>query len=147
MSIIRKRSAAHKTYLPGNAQDNQYIMAEFSVTDELIDKFTDSNTLNQTDTFIHTGNHTYNKTGNQTEKLSYLDFYHGLSTLVFKLSHELGLGNCLFIATKDKRTEHGYGRFLNQIELAMSFIANKLELSPAKDEVIIRFHQHIGYDL
>ena len=39
MSIIRKRSAAHKSYLPSNARDNQYILAEFSITDELIQKF------------------------------------------------------------------------------------------------------------
>jgi hypothetical protein len=36
MSIVRKRSAAHKAYIPSNARDNQYILAEFAMTDELI---------------------------------------------------------------------------------------------------------------
>ncbi len=38
MSIIRKRSAAHKAYLPGNVRDNQYILAEFCLTDELVQR-------------------------------------------------------------------------------------------------------------
>ena len=36
MSIVRKRSAATKAYIPDNARDNQYILAEFTLTDQLL---------------------------------------------------------------------------------------------------------------
>ena len=53
----------------------------------------------------------------------------------------------VFIATKTDHNDHGYGRFLNQIEQAMRLMASELGLSPEKDEIIIRFHQHIAYNL
>lgn len=53
----------------------------------------------------------------------------------------------VYIATKKNRTNYGYGQFLNQVEQSLKLVATELELSPQKDEVVMRFHQHIGYNL
>lgn len=52
----------------------------------------------------------------------------------------------VFVATDQNQTEHGYGRFLNQIEQALHLITTELEMEPDKEEVIVRFHQHIAYN-
>ncbi|GAA0813389.1 DUF3083 family protein [Colwellia asteriadis] len=52
----------------------------------------------------------------------------------------------IFVATPENSTEHGFGRFLNQIEQAMQLMASELEISPSKDELVIRFHQHVAYN-
>ena len=52
----------------------------------------------------------------------------------------------VFIATAQNQTEHGYGRFLNQIEQALQLMATELEMEPDKEEVIVRFHQHVAYN-
>lgn len=53
----------------------------------------------------------------------------------------------VFVATKEQRTEYGYGRFLNQIENALKLMATELEIQPNSTDITIRFHQHIGYNL
>lgn len=53
----------------------------------------------------------------------------------------------IFVATKDNKTDSGYGRFLNQIEQALRLMSTELELTSSKDELTIRFHQHIAYNL
>ena len=53
----------------------------------------------------------------------------------------------IFVATKENKTDSGHARFLNQIEKAVKLIATELELSPKRDEILVRFHQHIAYDL
>ncbi|TPH13476.1 DUF3083 family protein [Litorilituus lipolyticus] len=52
----------------------------------------------------------------------------------------------IFVATKENSTEHGFGRFLNQIEQAMKEVSEALHISASKDEVLVRFHQHIAYN-
>ena len=39
MSMLRKRSAQHKIHLPFDARENQYLLAKFRLTDELIAKY------------------------------------------------------------------------------------------------------------
>ncbi|MFD2164923.1 DUF3083 family protein [Thalassotalea euphylliae] len=53
----------------------------------------------------------------------------------------------VFVATKEKQTDVAHAKFLNQIEMAVKLMATELELSPVNDEIIIRFHQHIAYNL
>lgn len=53
----------------------------------------------------------------------------------------------IFVASKGNQDEHGFGKFLNQIEQALKLLATELELSPEQDELVIRFHQHIAYDV
>ncbi len=93
MSIIRKRSAAHKAYLPGNVRDNQYILAEFSLTDDLLanlsSKYSD------------------------TKPQPYYDFYQHLSAIFFQLSAEVELNNCQFIAN-DKLARVRFSQEMHQ---------------------------------
>jgi hypothetical protein len=63
-------------------------------------------------------------------------------------------GDCLvdsvqfvIIATKDHKTSQGYGKFLNLVEQALRATAEKLNYVTAKEELVIRLHQHLGYDL
>ena len=53
----------------------------------------------------------------------------------------------VFVATKENKSDYGYGQFLNHVEQVLKLIATELELSPIKDQVIMRFHQHVGYSL
>ncbi|MBU2871159.1 DUF3083 family protein [Colwellia sp. E2M01] len=93
MSIIRKRSAAHKAYLPGNVRDNQYILAEFNLTDELIQQFSEKYS--------------------EQKPQPYYDFYQQLSTIFFELTDKLALGNCQFIAN-DKLARVRYSQEMHQ---------------------------------
>lgn len=52
----------------------------------------------------------------------------------------------IFVATGENQTEHGFGRFLNQIEQALELIATELEMDPNEEEIIVRFHQHVAYN-
>ncbi|AWB68000.1 hypothetical protein C2869_16910 [Saccharobesus litoralis] len=51
----------------------------------------------------------------------------------------------VFVATKDNYTNHGYGRFYSLIENTLKDVADKLEYKVEKEELKIRFHQHLGY--
>ncbi|QOL26969.1 DUF3083 family protein [Thalassotalea sp. LPB0316] len=53
----------------------------------------------------------------------------------------------IFVASEESRTEVGYGRFLNQINAAVSQMMAELNISPDKDTIMVRFHQHIAYNL
>ena len=96
MSIIRKRSAAHKCYIPNNARDNQYILAEFTITDELIQRFSSSN--NSTST---------------TKQGKYYGLYQTLAKLLFDLSDFFEVENCQFIAN-DKLARIRFNQELHQ---------------------------------
>ena len=97
MSIIRKRSAAHKSYLPNNARDNQYILAEFTITDELIQRFSTLKTASNTN--------------NSPE--NYCDFYQRLAKILFDFSDVFEIDNCLFIAN-DKLTRVRFSQEMHQ---------------------------------
>ena len=63
-------------------------------------------------------------------------------------------GDCLvdsvkfvIIATKDHKTSQGYGKFLNLVEQALRSTAEKLTYDNSKEELVIRLHQHLGYDI
>lgn len=53
----------------------------------------------------------------------------------------------VFVASKENQTEVGYGRFLNQINAAVNLMLSELKLTPEKAEVMVRFHQHVAYNL
>jgi hypothetical protein len=66
----------------------------------------------------------------------------------------LSAGDCLvdsikfvIIATKDQKTSQGYGKFLNHVEQALRSTAEKLGYINEKEELVVRLHQHLGYDL
>ncbi|MBA6254073.1 DUF3083 family protein [Colwellia sp. MB3u-55] len=93
MSIIRKRSAAHKAYIPSNARDNQYILAEFTITDELIELISPNISTHSTQ--------------------PYYDFYQSLSQLLFTLSNDYAIQSSLFIAN-DKLVRVRYSQEMHQ---------------------------------
>jgi hypothetical protein len=51
----------------------------------------------------------------------------------------------VFLATDSNKTSQGYGRFLNQIEQALYSMTEQLGFIKEKEEILVRFHQHIGY--
>jgi hypothetical protein len=102
MSIIRKRSAAHKSYLPKSARDNQYILAEFSISDDLIQQFSKN---------TNTANLVSSTTKNSSE--NYCGFYQNLAKVLFDLSELFEVENCLFIAN-DKLTRVRFNQEMHQ---------------------------------
>jgi hypothetical protein len=50
-------------------------------------------------------------------------------------------------AGQDDHTEYGYGRFMNQVEGALKQLSKSVALQPEKDDFIVRFHQHISYNI
>ncbi len=52
----------------------------------------------------------------------------------------------IFVASKDDRTSHGYGKFLNQVEDTLESLAKKLEFVNDQEQLILRIHQHVGFD-
>ena len=102
MSIIRKRSAAHKSYLPKSARDNQYILAEFTISDDLIKRFSPKASAAKT---------TSATTNNSSE--NYCEFYQNLAKVLFDLSENFEVENCLFIAN-DKLTRVRFNQEMHQ---------------------------------
>ncbi len=50
-------------------------------------------------------------------------------------------------AGQDDHTEYGYGRFMNQVEGALKQLSKSVALQPEKDDFVVRFHQHISYNI
>ncbi|MBU2925399.1 DUF3083 family protein [Colwellia sp. 1_MG-2023] len=95
MSIMRKRNADHKSYIPNNARDNQYILAEFTITDELIQQFSKS---------------PYQASVQQE---NFYSFYQALAKILFDLSDLFEVENCQFIAN-DKIARVRFGQEMHQ---------------------------------
>lgn len=53
----------------------------------------------------------------------------------------------IFVANHHDREEQNHAKFVNQIEQAMQLLATELEIPPKSEELILRFHQHIAYNL
>jgi hypothetical protein len=102
MTIIRKRSAEHQSDLPKSARDNQYILAEFTITDELIKQFSPKASAAKNAPFI-----TNNSSGN------YGEFYQKLAKVLFDVSEHFEVENCLFIAN-DKLTRVRFNQEMHQ---------------------------------
>ena len=51
------------------------------------------------------------------------------------------------VANKEKFSHHGYGKFLQNVENALTTLAQELALDAEKDEVFIRMHQHLSLNL
>ena len=78
MPISRTRSSQHKVYVPTSARENQYLMAKFPLTDQLIEKF--SNLIDE------------------NAKEPYAKFYQALADSFFKINDELVIDSSQFIA-------------------------------------------------
>ncbi|ALS98049.1 DUF3083 family protein [Lacimicrobium alkaliphilum] len=53
----------------------------------------------------------------------------------------------IIVAGDEDNTESGYGHFMNRVEAALNNLAKTLQLDPMRNEMIVRFHQHISYML
>jgi len=93
MSIIRKRSADYESNIPSNARDNQYVLAEFTITDDLINNFSPKKNIEQPN--------------------NYYDFYHKLSQLLFEYCDDFEIENCQFIAN-DKLVRVRFNQEMHQ---------------------------------
>jgi len=51
----------------------------------------------------------------------------------------------IFVASDQDVTSHGYGKFVNQTELALRAFAKQLDFINNKEEMLVRLHQHIGF--
>jgi len=74
----RHRGHANKVYLPSNARYNQYLLAEFKITDELIARF--------------------NQTSNNDKLKPWLGFYQSLSEVFFNQCEQADIENVHLIA-------------------------------------------------
>lgn len=105
MSISRTRSAQHKVYIPSSARENQYLLAKFKITDELINKFSDAIDKNS-DT-------------------PYQNFYHQLSKIFFKINDELDIESGQFVANdKFTRIRFSPERLTSQTQQQILFLYN-----------------------
>jgi|TARA_B110000211_G_scaffold115789_1_gene134091 hypothetical protein len=101
MSIVRKRSAATKAYIPDNARDNQYILAEFTLTDQLLSQLPSHS----------------NKDGSA----NYYACYQTLAELLFNLSNSNGITNSLLVAN-DKLVRVRYSQEMHQWQTKQQII-------------------------
>lgn len=53
----------------------------------------------------------------------------------------------IFIASNKNQTNIGHGKFLSQVEKSLRAMAEKLDYITDKEELKVRFHQHIGFNL
>jgi hypothetical protein len=53
----------------------------------------------------------------------------------------------IFIASNKNQTSVGHGKFLSQVEQALRSMAEKLEYVNDKEELKVRFHQHVGHNV
>jgi Protein of unknown function (DUF3083) len=53
----------------------------------------------------------------------------------------------IFVVDRGLQSEQGYAHFLNQIEKAITLMTTELEIPPHSEEIIVRFHQHIAYNM
>ena len=50
-------------------------------------------------------------------------------------------------ASKENFAHQGYAKFLQKVENTLTALANELQLDTEKDEIVIRMHQHISFNL
>ncbi|QSX35908.1 DUF3083 family protein [Shewanella sedimentimangrovi] len=51
----------------------------------------------------------------------------------------------MIVAGKEDHSDSGFGRFMNQVEDTLKHFARAIELDGERDDLIVRFHQHISY--
>ena len=95
MSIVRKRTASQKAYIPANARDNQYILAEFALSDQLLSQL--------------------------SSQENYYDCYQSLADLLFTLSNDYAITNSLLVAN-DKLVRVRYSQEMHQWQTSQQII-------------------------
>lgn len=98
MSIVRKRNANQKAYIPESARDNQYILAEFALSDQLLSQLSSPE---NTDNFYQC--------------------YQRLADLLFTLSNDYHIRNSLLVAN-DKLVRVRYSQEMHQWQTSQQII-------------------------
>ena len=107
MSISRIRSSQHKVYIPASVRENQYLLAKFTLTDDLINKVS-------------------GKIDEQAEQ-PYQDFYQKLSDMFFKICHDLNIESCHFVGNdKFTRVRYSPEKLTAQTDQQIVFLYNPL---------------------
>ncbi|WDE13833.1 DUF3083 family protein [Thalassomonas haliotis] len=105
MSILRKRSAQHKVYIPSSVRENQYLLAKFDITDELLARFSSVIDLSC--------------------RQPYLRFYEIISGLFFNINNELDLESGKFVANdKFTRVRYSQEKVTAQTDQQILFLYN-----------------------
>ena len=105
MPISRTRSTQHKVYVPTSARENQYLMAKFPLTDQLLEKFSDLIDVNA--------------------KEPYAKFYQALADTFFKINDEFTIDSSQFIANdKFVRVRFSPQKLTAQTEQQLLFLYN-----------------------
>ncbi|GAA6171754.1 DUF3083 family protein [Colwellia sp. KU-HH00111] len=105
MPLSRTRSTQHKVYIPTSARENQYLMAKFVLTDQLIEKF---------------GSLIDNDASEPYAKL-----YQALAKTFFKINDELNIENAQFIANdKFARVRFSPEKLVSQTQQQLLFLYN-----------------------
>ncbi len=105
MPLSRKRSTQHKVYIPSSARENQYLLAKFNITEQLIEKIAGPVDLNSDQPF--------------------LPFYKKLSEMFFKINEELDIESGQFVANdKFTRIRFSPEKITAQTEQQILFLYN-----------------------
>ena len=90
-----------KRFIPANARDNQYILAEFAITDALINKIAPEL--------------------NEQAPQPYFQFYQSLSQLLFTLSNDFAVKSSVFVAN-DKLVRVRYSQEMHQWQTSQQIL-------------------------
>lgn len=105
MSISRTRNAQHKVYIPTSARENQYLMAKFELTDQLLEKYASLIDINTSE--------------------PYAKFYQALAKIFFNINDELAIESSQFIANdKFARVRFSPEKLTSQTEQQLLFLYN-----------------------
>ena len=106
MSIIRKRSASHNAVIPANARENQYILAEFPLTDALLAQYLAEN----------------KQLENQDDlEPPYNRFYRHIAEVFFQICDSVEMKNCQFIAN-DKLARVRFSQEMHQWQTSQQIL-------------------------
>lgn len=105
MPLSRTRSTQHKVYIPASARENQYLMAKFVLTDQLLEQY--ANLID------HDASEPYAK------------LYQTLAKTFFKVSDDLEIESAQFIANdKFARVRYSPEKLVSQTEQQLLFLYN-----------------------
>lgn len=105
MSISRTRNTQHKVYIPTSARENQYLMAKFVLTDQLIEQYANLIDINASE--------------------PYTKLYQILAKTFFKISDDLEIESSQFIANdKFARVRFSPEKLISQTEQQLLFLYN-----------------------
>ncbi|OUS24691.1 hypothetical protein A9Q98_13280 [Thalassotalea sp. 42_200_T64] len=53
----------------------------------------------------------------------------------------------IFAATEQDIKDKGYSKFVDNVDKSLRKMASALDMTPERDEIVVRFHQHLAYSL